>query len=212
MILVILGPQASGKGTQATKLSEKHNLFYYDAGAHLRRLAKKDPKIDEIVNKRGELLPDEDIFEITKKHLEEYKIPNKIIFDGYPRSVKQYEMLVNWLSENNKKIDAVIFLNISDETAIDRLSSRRIHTKTGKVYNLKTNPPPKEIPEDELEQRDDDQPEAIKHRLESYHSTTQPLIKHLKETNPGVVHEVSGEQSIEKVEKNIEKIISKING
>lgn len=201
MILAILGPQGSGKGTQAALLVEKFNLHNLDVGAMLREMAKTNPEIDAIVNKRGELMPDGKVFEIVKEYLTKKNLVDNILFDGYPRSVEQYNYMSSYLMQKARKFDGVIFLTIPDEVAIERLSSRRIHKTTGEIYNLITNPPESGVNLDDLEQREDDKPEAIRERLKMYHEQTQPLIEHLK--SQGLVIEVDGTKPIDVVFENI---------
>jgi adenylate kinase len=206
MILSILGPQGSGKGTQAAKLVDKYNLNYIDVGATLREMAKADPEIDLIVNKRGELLPDHKVFEIVTRYLNERQVNDNMLFDGYPRSVEQYNLINSYLSGFNKKLEKVIFLTIPDEISVQRLSARRIHKVTGEIYNLITNPPPAGTDPTMLEQRQDDTPQAISERLAMYHKQTQPLIEYLK--TQGLVVEVDGTADIETV---FEQICQKLN-
>ena len=88
MIILILGPQGSGKGTQASRLARRFGLYYFETGKFLRELARQRPDIDEKINKRGELLADREIFSLVRDFLEREKTGDNIIFDGYPRSVE----------------------------------------------------------------------------------------------------------------------------
>ncbi|MBI1863776.1 nucleoside monophosphate kinase [Candidatus Woesebacteria bacterium] len=205
MNIIILGPQGSGKGTQAEALVKEYNMLYFEAGNFLRNLAQKDKFISETINK-GELIPDEKIFELVKTFLEEKNVNDNILFDGYPRSVKQYELLSSFLSQKNQKINIAILLSIPQEESIRRLSARRIDQKTGQIYNLITNPPGPEINLNELIQRDDDKPDAIKARLENYHKSTEPLLKKLKEEN--ILIEVDGTKSIEDIKFELFKLVN----
>lgn len=209
MNIIILGPQGSGKGTQAQILVEKHKLFYLEAGSLLREIAKDDPWVDEMVNKKGELIPDDVMFDFVKQTLLSNldKLDN-ILFDGYPRSVTQFQLLEEFLASVSFRIDFVIFLNISDEESIRRLSARRIHKKTGKIYNLITNPPGPEVDLQDLIQREDDKPAAIKERLALYKQNTYPLIEFLKEKK--LLVEIDGEASIESISSSIDAELSRI--
>lgn len=206
MIILILGPQGSGKGTQGKLLAARLGYFYFDVGAHLRKIAKNDPRINQIVNKRGELLPDEEIFQIVTKYLEENHLYDNLILDGYPRSVAQYGLIKAWLISKGSKINKAILLTVSDEVSIKRLSSRRSDPKTGKIYNLITKIPGAEVDQSTLVQREDDKPEAIAERLRLYHQTTKPLVDLL--TQEGILVEVNGERAIEEIEESINEIFN----
>lgn len=204
MNIVILGPQGSGKGTQAKLIAARLNLFYLETGKMSRELAERDSRVDEIVNKKGELLPDEEIFSYVANYIDEKNYGNKnIIFDGFPRSVKQYELLKNWLKTKNIRIDTAILLNISEGESIRRLSARRVCEKCGINYNLITKPPPPEGCKcgGNLIHREDDKQEAIKRRLSLYKRTTHPLIDIFKKE--GILMEVDGERPIETIFKDI---------
>lgn len=202
MNIMILGPQGSGKGTQAKLLADKFSLYYFESGRFLRRLAKQNQRIDETINKKGRLIPDEEMFEYVKEELEE-NAPEAdgIILDGYPRSIKQHKLLTNWLGGKGKDIDYAIFLDISEKETIRRLSARRIDKKTGRIYNLITNPPPADISKKDLEQRPDDREDAIKVRLEQYREQTEPLINLLRKK--GILMEIDGERPIETIFEDI---------
>lgn len=209
MNIIILGPQASGKGTQARLLSGKLGLFYFESGSFLREKAKSNPRIDEIINKRGQLLPDEETFNLVRDFLKE-KVPtlNNFILDGYPRSLKQYQLLADWLYKEGKKIDLAILLTISDKEAVRRLSARVVCERCGTVYNLITNPPPdgKCKCGGNLVQRPDDKPEAIEKRLQAYHEVTVPLTNVLKKE--GILVEVDGERPIKVISTDLLKIVA----
>ena len=201
MNLIILGPQGSGKGTQARLVAKKFNLFYFESGDFLRNLAKKNKRIDKLINEEGKMVPDEEIFALAKKYLEE-NVPTRdgIMLDGYPRSVKQYEFLRDWLEERGNNIDSVILLEVSEKESIRRLSARRICEKCGTVYNLITKPPPSENAckcGGKLIKRVDDEPEAIKTRLGLYHKETEPLISIFEKEN--ILMRIDGERPIQQI-------------
>ena len=205
MNIIIFGPQASGKGTQARILAEKLGLFYLSTGDLFRKLSETDPTTAELV-KKGALPADNLAFSLLQKYLEEnHKDFNNIIFDGFPRNTNQYEILKSWFSQNNSKIDHAILLDISDKEAVRRLSARRNCSNCEQIYNLITNPPKNSEVCDKcggkLLQREDDQIEAIEKRLSLYRDVTQPLIDVFEKE--GIFKKVDGEQSIENISKEL---------
>lgn len=206
MIILVMGPQGSGKGTQGKLLATRLGYLYFDVGAILRKIARRDTRINEIVNKRGELLPDNEIFEIVTKAIGEAGQYDNLILDGYPRSVAQYDLITDWLANHQKKIDKAIYLRVSDEVSVARLSARRVDPVTGKIYNLLTKIPGPEVDRARLVQREDDTEEAIVERLKLYHEVTQPLVDRLKAEE--ILVEINGERAIEEIEKEINEKIS----
>lgn len=203
-----MGPQGSGKGTQARLLADKLNLFYFEMGSFLRKLAEKNLLVDEIINKKGELLPDEMFFFAMKELLGEKISESKgIILDGFPRTLHQYELLKNWFSEENIKIDMAVFLDISKEETIRRLSARRVCNKCGENYNLITNPPSdgKCKCGEKLVQRDDDKPSQIDKRLQIFDQDTKPLLDVFQ--REGILFKVNGERPVDEIHKDMVRIV-----
>lgn len=201
MNIIIFGPQASGKGTQAKFLAEKLGLFYVSTGDLFRKLSKEDKEVKKLV-KEGELPPDELAFRLLREYIvDRNKRFDNIIFDGFPRNVNQYHMLKQWLKEKNFKIDYAILLDISDKEALKRLSARRSCSKCGEIYNLITKPPknPQYCDKcgEKLFQREDDKPDAITKRLFLYRNLTQPLIDLFEEEN--ILRKINGEKSIKDI-------------
>lgn len=208
MNIIILGPQGSGKGTQAKFISEKFGLFYFESGEFLRELAKSNPKIDETINKKGQLVSDEEMSGLAFGYIEK-KSPSRdnILFEGFPRTTKQYEILSDWLAQKGKLVNLGIVLEISEEESIKRLSARRTDPITGNVYNLITNPPPGVVDTNSLVVRPDDEPEAIKERLRLYHEYTQPLLDILDKE--GILVRVNGERPIEVIAEELFKEVER---
>jgi len=207
MNIILLGMPGSGKGTQADLLVEKLNFFYFQAGKLARDLAKRDPRIARIVGS-GQLIPEEEMTDYVGKYLDKYLPEGKnVLFEGYPRFIKQYEYLKDWAVKKGDDIDAVVFINISEEEAIKRLSSRRICKDCGEVYNLVTNPPPKGECEcgGKLIRRKDDRPESIKKRFQMYRENTKKLVDYVDKN--GNLIKVDGERSINVIFKDIVKRI-----
>jgi len=206
--IVFLGPQGSGKGTQAELLSKKLNLPQLITGEIFRREIARETelgrKAKEII-KQGELVPDEITNKIVTEELKKEQYKNGVIIDGFPRNLIQANVL-----EQILKITYAILINISDKEAIERISGRRTCLNCGMVYHLKYNPPMRNETCDKCSEkliiRADDTGEAIKKRLEIYHRDTEPVIYYYKQR--GVLVEINGEQPIERVH---EEIIKKLN-
>ena len=212
MNILILGPQGSGKGTQAQMVAEKLGLFYIEAGDMLRRLASQNQLVDKIINKEGKLLPDEETFSFLKGEIEKSAPDlNNLVFDGFPRSIKQYDLLKEWFHQKGLRLDLAIFLGISEKETIKRLSARRTCEKCGKVYNLISNPPPGCVCPcgGNLIQREDDTPQAIKVRLNIYRKTTAPLISQLEKE--GILVRLNGQRPIKTIFTDILEIAKKHN-
>ena len=198
MKLLFVGPQGSGKGTQAKIIAEKLGVPDISMGQLLRD-AEGDIKqeIDACLN-RGELVPPEVAVSALKQRLERSDCDKGYILDGFPRSDEQVR-----LSEGFLEIDKAILIDISDEKAIERISSRLNCKKCGAIFNSMTMVPKQEMICDhcggELFIRDDDKPEAIKKRLEIYHKDTEPVLDHYGSIS------VDGEQAVEKVSEDIMK-------
>ncbi len=204
MNIVLLGPQGSGKGTQARLLVDKFKFFYFENGQFLRKLAETNQNVKTIMASGGRV-PDEEMSSYVSAYLDEQKVYDNILFDGFPRTLPQYNFLKNWLVDKQVSLDLGIFLTINEEETVRRLSARRQDLQTGKIYNLITDPPPVDIDQSKLIQREDDKPVAIKKRLSWYRELTLPLVNQLKKDIK--VIEVDGTQEIEIIHSQISAIL-----
>lgn len=207
MNIILMGPQGSGKGTQARILMEKFNLFYFESGAYLRRMAEEHPEIKKIMDE-GKLVPDEEFTSYLTAFFDSKNIYDNILFDGFPRTIDQYKFLKNWLSDKKVKLDLVLVIEISEAETVKRLEGRRLDPATGKIYNLATDPPPNSVDVSKLVHRDDDKPEAIKVRLDAYKTRTEKLISFI-EADSKVVR-VNGERPIDEIAKDLEEIVKSL--
>jgi adenylate kinase len=211
MIVILLGPPGSGKGTHSQIIRTKYELSPISTGDILRERMKNDDEIGRKITEMmgtGKLFPDEKINELTERAiLEECNNMNYkgLLFDGYPRTLNQAHFLEKTLQKIGKKVDCVLVFQISDNIIIERLSARRVDRKTGNVYNLLFSPPPKDSQLD-LYQRIDDKEDVIKHRLEIYRRETEPLIEFYSQK--GKTKEIDASQNLETTNKNINEILN----
>ena len=205
MIILILGPQGSGKGTQARLLCEKFNFYYFEAGDFLRDLSLRNENVKKILSS-GVLVPDAEMSSYVTSFLDSKGLYDDIVFDGFPRTSEQYQVLKSWLLQKKISLDLVIVLKISEKETIRRLSARRMDPSTGKIYNLITDPPPGNVDRNTLVQRNDDKPEAIKKRLGWYRDRVLPLIEKLKKESK--VYEIDGERPIEVIQKDLVTLLT----
>lgn len=185
--LVFLGPPASGKGTQTSRLATELNFPHVDTGSLLRRAMNAktaDGLIAQSYIEKGQLVPVEIVAAIIKSRLQEDDCKNGFILDGFPRSTEQAVMLEEMLREidGSEAVDfKVIYFDIDQQLLLERIIYRRSCAKCGKIYNLKSLKPKKEGVCDEcgceLIQRKDDTEEIAKSRFDTYFEQTAPLIK-----------------------------------
>ncbi|MDD3629765.1 MAG: adenylate kinase [Bacteroidales bacterium] len=180
--LVIFGPLGSGKGTQAQKIKEKYGFIHFSTGDLLRDEIKKQTPLGkniEMVVNSGALVSDDLIEEIVKEFIKNNKNVKGIIFDGFPRTLHQAEMLDKELANNNLKIDLVIKLDIPETTIKNRLKYRA-----------------------QKEKRADDNDEAINIRLQYYYQHTLPIMDYYKKTNKNIVN-IYGDRDVNEVFNDI---------
>ena len=202
MILVFLGPPGAGKGTQAQRLAKEKGFVHISTGDLLREAVQKGTPLGKKAKEymdRGELVSDDLIIALIEEVFPEH---GNVIFDGFPRTIKQAEALDEMLQKKGMKVDHVLLFELSDEEIIERLSGRRIDPKTGKVYHIKYNPPPPGV---EVIQRDDDKPEVIKNRLKVYREQTAPLIEYYEKK--GILRKIDASKPVEEVYKQILEVI-----
>ncbi len=204
MKILLLGPPASGKDTQAENIAKKLKIPLIGTGSILRERIKTEDetgiKIKSLIDK-GNLVPDEMLNDLIKERLSKSDCDSGCLLNGYPRNISQAEFLSKFFT-----LDKVLYISCSDESVIKRISSRRM-CSCGATYNLITKKPITEgicdVCKKLLEQREDDKIEVIKKRLEIYHKLTQPLVNYYKE----ILIEIDGEPPIKEVEIQIEKVL-----
>jgi adenylate kinase len=188
--LIFLGAPGAGKGTGAGGLLEREPLVHISTGDILRAEIKNGTELGKsasVLMEKGELVPDEIVAGMVKARLKQPDCQNGFILDGFPRTIKQAELLEEALNEIGKKIDTVIYFDVSDDILLKRLTARVSCKQCGRIYNKLFLPPKKDnICDDcdvELFQRPDDSLETAKDRLKVFYESTQPLIDYYKNKN-----------------------------
>lgn len=206
--LILFGVQGSGKGTQGRILVEKDGYMLFETGKELRALISDESselgqKIKGIVE-AGNLVSDEVVIEIVENFMSKLNEEQAVIFDGLPRKLTQKDLFEE-VMEKYGRAPVAVLIDITDEEALRRLGNRWMSKSTGKIYAGKE-AALKECDEEDVYQRADDVPEAIKTRLENYHQETQPVIDWYSKQDRMIT--VSGEQDVEKV---TEELMQKLN-
>ena len=179
MRLILLGAPGAGKGTQANFIKEKYNIPQISTGDMLRAAIKEGTELGLAAKKvmdAGQLVSDDIIIGLVKERLQQPDCANGYLFDGFPRTIAQAEAM----KDNGIVVDYVLEIDVPDEMIVERMSGRRSHPASGRVYHTKFNPPKAEgvddITGEPLVQRDDDKEETVKKRLEVYHNQTEVLL------------------------------------
>ena len=182
MNLLVLGPQGSGKGTQAKRISAAHGIPHVSTGDMFRAAVTVGTELGrrvEPILASGDLVPDDLTVALIRERLSEQDARDGFVLDGFPRNLAQAEALDGMLAEIGRGLDAVLFFDLSDELAVERIRGRALD-----------------------EDRDDDTPEAIGRRLAIYHEQTEPVVERYRAT--GKLVPLHAARSIEEVSTEIE--------
>jgi adenylate kinase len=179
MKLILLGPPGAGKGTQAQFITEKYGVPQISTGDMLRAAVKAESELGlqvKDIMASGGLVSDDLIIALVEERIQQDDCVNGFLFDGFPRTIPQAQALV----DADIDIQYVIEISVDDDEIVSRLSGRRVHESSGRVYHVEHNPPQKFGVDDEtgepLIQREDDQESTVRNRLSIYHQQTKPLV------------------------------------
>lgn len=200
MRVVWIGPPGAGKGTYAQYFREKYCIPHISTGDILREEISKGTELGNTVKyyvERGLLVPDEIVIELVKRRLSQPDTSQGFMLDGFPRTLNQAEAL-----DTFAEIDAVIYLMVSEEVAVRRLSGRMICPVCNRVYNIYYEPKPKndavcDYEGAQLVRRPDDEPEVVRNRYRVYHETFAPIIEHYR--SKGLLIEVDSNKTMREV-------------
>jgi len=212
--LVFIGPPGAGKGTQAAQLKQDYCVCHLATGDMLRAAVASGSEIGKkakTIMEKGELVPDELMVGIIKDEIVKPQCKDGFILDGFPRTVKQAEKLDEMLEVSKSKLDQAIEFAIEDNIVVKRLAGRRIDPQSGRTYHVDFHPPKipglDDISGKPLILRDDDKPDVIKKRLQSYHQQTTPVIGYYKKQN--ILTTVDASQKESDVYNKIRNLITK---
>jgi adenylate kinase len=206
--LILLGPPGAGKGTQAERLREDFGLPHISTGDMLRAQVAEGTELGKQAQSymsAGELVPDEVIIGMITLRIGDPDARDGFLLDGFPRNTQQADALGQALAGLERRLLAVLLIEVSDEELVRRLAGRRVCTKNGHVYHLEFDPPKHEGICDQdgsrLIQRDDDQEQTIRKRLQVYHEQTAPLIDYYEQA--GLLRRFDGLRSANDVNDHI---------
>lgn len=184
MRVILLGAPGAGKGTQAQAICEHFDIPQISTGDMLRAAVKAGTalgkQVEEVMSS-GALVSDDLIIALVKERIEDPDCVNGFLFDGFPRTIPQAEAL----KDTGIRIDHVVNIDVDDEEIVKRLSGRRIHEASGRVYHVHYQPPKApdtdDITGEPLVQREDDREDTVRKRLSVYHDQTEPLVNYYQD-------------------------------
>jgi adenylate kinase len=213
MDLVLFGPPGAGKGTQAKRLIDMLRIPQISTGDMMRAERAKGTDLGKRFDsfmKEGKLVPDELVVELVETRLREPDAKSGAIFDGYPRTIPQAELLDRMLARLDRKIDQVISIEVPLAELVDRIVDRRLCGTCGRIWHLRYNAPPS--PDRcscgaKLEQRNDDTEDKVRTRYADYEKITKPLLGYYGPR--GLVTSISGVGEMDEVTRRIEAALKK---
>ena len=215
MNLILMGLPGAGKGTQAERIVATYNIPHISTGDMFREANKNETTLGlkaKSYMDAGDLVPDEVTNGIVKERLAQKDTDKGFLLDGFPRTLDQAKALAEMLTDLNKKIDAVIEIQVAEEVLVERLAGRFMCRNCGATYHKIFNPTKVEGTCDrcgghEFYQREDDKPETVKNRLSVNVKNSEPILAYYNEE--GLLYPVDGDREIDAVFADVEKIIEK---
>jgi len=211
----LLGPPGAGKGTQASVLAERLGIAHVASGDLFREALAQGTELGLLAKsymERGALVPDDVTTAMVMERLSRPDCSRGAILDGFPRTIGQAKALDEALAQRGQAVDKVLYINVSSEELLRRLSGRLICKSCQASFHQITRPPKRDGVCDEcggeLYQRADDAPDTVRERLEVYFAQTEPLVRYYREA--GKLIEINGEQSITKVQEDLLRALGDI--
>ncbi len=210
MRIILLGAPGAGKGTQAKFLCEQFGVPQISTGDMLRAAVAAGTELGlqaKSIMDSGGLVSDQLIIDLVKDRLQQPDCSAGCLFDGFPRTIPQAQAMV----DAGINVDHVIEISVDNEEIVGRLSGRRVHPQSGRIYHVVHNPPQVEGADDAtgeaLIQRDDDKEETVRKRLDVYQQQTRPLVDFYQKLDGPAYHQIHGVGNVEKISAEIKKLL-----
>lgn len=213
MRIILLGAPGAGKGTQAQFLMKTFGIPQISTGDMLRAAIKAGTELGQqakAVMDAGKLVSDDIMIGLVKERIAQPDCQNGFLLDGFPRTIPQADAM----QEAGIDVDVVLEFAVPDDVIVDRMSGRRVHPGSGRVYHVEHNPPKQEGKDDvtgeDLIIRDDDKEETVRKRLAIYHEQTEPLVAYyrtLAEQGKTAFHKVDGTRNVETISKELGELL-----
>lgn len=216
MRIVLLGPPGAGKGTQAQFIKESLGIPQISTGDMLRAAKNSGSELGnrvKAVMESGALVSDEIVIDLVKERIQQDDCANGFLFDGFPRTIPQAEAM----RDAGVEIDAVVEISVDDEELVQRITGRRWHPPSGRVYHVIYNPPREagkdDVSGEPLEQRDDDNEATVRERINVYNEQTAPLIDFYQaQHGSGLTYtRVNGSGAVDEIQSTIAGALSGIS-
>jgi adenylate kinase len=211
MRIILLGPPGAGKGTQAQFICQQFGIPQISTGDMLRAAVAAGSELGrqaKAIMDAGGLVSDDIIIALVKERLLDADCAQGCLFDGFPRTLVQAQAMI----DERIAIDYVLEIAVSDEEIIKRLSGRRVHPGSGRVYHVDYNPPRQSGLDNEtgepLVQRDDDREETVRNRLGVYHDQTRPLVDFYRNADAVKYHRLDGVGAVDEIAQAILRVLS----
>lgn len=216
MKLLLIGAPGSGKGTQAERLMQNHGYQVLTVSTLLRQQLDKQGKLGETIRQTmdaGLLVSDNIVWQVITDGISAQDSKQGIVLDGYPRSLSQLEQLTN----STETFDAMFYFQVTEDVVVARISGRRVHLPSGRVYHVDFAPPKvaglDDVTGEPLVHRDDDKPDVVRKRMLTFTEKTQPIVDQVKAdiaAGRGVIKRLitlNADQSIDNVTKDIDRCL-----
>ena len=210
MRIILLGPPGAGKGTQAQFICQQFEIPQISTGDMLRAAVAAGSELGrqaKAIMDAGGLVSDDIIIALVKERLTDPDCERGCLFDGFPRTIVQAQAMI----DERIAIDYILEIAVPDEEIIKRLSGRRVHPGSGRVYHVDHNPPQRSGMDDEtgepLLQRDDDKEETVRKRLGVYHEQTRPLVDFYRNADAASYRRVDGVGGVDEIAQSILSVL-----